>query len=126
MCRAFGIPIGYSDHTMGIATPIAAATLGADLLEKHFTTARDGFGPDRFFRVLEPPELDTMVCYVREAQLALGTGRKRRTSEEETHLKRGRRSLFAARDIKAGERLRPDAVKIVRQARDWNHCCSTF
>jgi sialic acid synthase SpsE len=113
MRRAFGVPIGYSDHTTGIAIPIAAATLGADLLEKHFTAERDGFGPDHSF-ALEPSELDTMVHCVREAQMALGTGRKRRMAEEEAHLKRGRRSLIAARDIKAGERLRADAVKIVR------------
>jgi sialic acid synthase SpsE len=110
---AFGVPVGYSDHTLGLTVPIAAAAVGAELLEKHFTFARDGAGPDHSF-ALEPDELADMVSRVRAAQLAIGTARKRRMPEEEDNARRGRRSMFAARDIEAGERLSPDAVKIVR------------
>jgi sialic acid synthase SpsE len=113
MRRAFGVPIGYSDHTRGIGVPTAAAALGASLIEKHFTADRRGSGPDHSF-ALEPPELKSMVEQIREAQLAAGSSRKRRMPEEEPHARRGRRSLIAARDIAAGERLVAGAVKVVR------------
>ena len=111
--RAFGVPIGYSDHTQGIAIPTAAAALGADLIEKHFTASRGGNGPDHSF-ALEPGELAAMVSHVRDAQAARGSSRKRRMPEEEQHALRGRRSLIAARDLAAGERLRADAVTVLR------------
>ena len=111
--RAFCVPVGYSDHTLGLAVPTAAGALGAELLEKHFTISRGGSGPDHSF-ALEPQELATMVTYVREGQGAIGSSIKRRTPEEEENARRGRRSLFAARDLFRGERLRPDAVKVVR------------
>jgi sialic acid synthase SpsE len=111
--QAFGVPVGYSDHTEGIAVPTAAAALGASLLEKHFTTDRTGRGPDHSF-ALEPAELAQMVQHMRDAQSAVGSARKRRMPEEEPHARRGRRSLIAARAIKAGERLTADSVKVVR------------
>lgn len=111
--RAFGVPIGYSDHTEGVAVPTAAAALGANLLEKHFTIDRAGKGPDHSF-ALEPTDLRNMVSQMRDAQLAVGSARKRRVQEEEPHARRGRRSLVAARSIKVGERLTADAVKVVR------------
>jgi sialic acid synthase SpsE len=113
MNRAFGVPVGYSDHTLGVAVPTAAAARGADLIEKHFTDSPAGAGPDHSF-ALEAPELKEMVQQIRDAQKAVGVGRKRRMPEEEPHARRGRRSLVAARSLAAGERLRPDAVKIVR------------
>jgi sialic acid synthase SpsE len=113
MRLAFAVPVGYSDHTVGLAIPTAAAALGADLIEKHFTNSRHSSGPDHPF-ALEPDELAAMVRQVRDAELAVGSGQKRRMPEEESHVRRGRRSIVAARDIKAGERLRADAVKIVR------------
>jgi sialic acid synthase SpsE len=111
--QAFGVPIGYSDHTEGIAVPTAAAALGASLLEKHFTVDRSGKGPDHSF-ALEPAELTQMVQQMRDAQAAVGVARKRRMLEEEPHARRGRRSLIAARSVRAGERLTADAVKVVR------------
>jgi sialic acid synthase SpsE len=111
--RAFAVPVGYSDHTRGIAVATAAAALGAELIEKHFTANRGGDGPDHSF-ALEPPELAAMVTQIREAQKAIGSSRKQRAPEEEANVRRGQRSLTAARDLKAGERLRADAVKIVR------------
>lgn len=111
--QAFGVPIGYSDHTEGVAVPTAAAALGASLLEKHFTINRAGTGPDHSF-ALDPGELAQMVRHVRDAQSSIGTARKRRMPEEEAHARRGRRSLIAARNIRSGERLTADAVKVVR------------
>jgi sialic acid synthase SpsE len=111
--QAFGVPLGYSDHTEGIAVPTAAAALGANLLEKHFTVDRNGKGPDHSF-ALEPAELALMVRHMRDAQSAVGSARKRRMPEEEPHARRGRRSLIAARAIRAGEPLSADCVKVVR------------
>ena len=75
MRAAFGVPVGLSDHTTGIAVPIAAAALGAAFVEKHFTLDRTMEGPDHPF-ALEPDELEAMVAGIREAQAALGDGRK--------------------------------------------------
>ena len=75
MERAFGVPVGLSDHSLGIAIPIAAAALGAAFVEKHFTLDRTMTGPDHPFAV-EPDELRAMVTGIREAQAALGDGRK--------------------------------------------------
>jgi sialic acid synthase SpsE len=111
--RAFGLPIGYSDHTEGIAVPTAAAALGASLIEKHFTWSRGGEGPDHGF-ALEPDQLRLMVTQIREAEQAIGSPRKRRQPEEEEHARRGRRSLIAARSLAAGEVVTADAVKVVR------------
>lgn len=113
MRLAFGVPIGYSDHTLGIGVPVAAAAIGADLVEKHFTLSRSGKGPDHGFAV-ETSELKQMVAAMRDAQAALGLPRKRQQPEEEAYARTYRRSVFAARDIPAGEPLTPDHVKVVR------------
>jgi sialic acid synthase SpsE len=110
---AFGVPVGYSDHTKGIAVPVAAAAVQANVLEKHFTHHGPWDGPDHGFAV-RPDELKTMVSMMREAEAALGSSRKRRQPEEAEHAARGRRSLFAARAIKAGSALDPQDVKVVR------------
>jgi len=111
--RAFLVPVGYSDHTRGLAVPIAAAALGASLIEKHFTLNRSGDGPDHAFAI-EPGELREMVAQITEAQAAIGSSLKRRVPEEELNARRGRRSLIAARDIKHGEYLSREMVKVVR------------
>ena len=108
---AFDVPVGYSDHTLGLAVPTAAAALGADLIEKHFTTG-GGDGPDHAF-ALKPQELAAMVNQIIDAQQAVGSSRKQ-PARDEIQLRFGRRSLYAARDLKAGEHLRADAVKVVR------------
>ncbi|MBF8271061.1 MAG: N-acetylneuraminate synthase/pseudaminic acid synthase [Magnetococcales bacterium] len=113
MRRAFGTPVGFSDHTLGIAVPIAAATLGANVLEKHFTLDRNSDGPDHPF-ALEPDELKEMVTQMHTAELAVGGSRKRRQPEEEEHARRGRRSLFYARPIKAGEIVTLGDFKVLR------------
>lgn len=111
--RAFGVPVGYSDHTLGSSVPIAAAALGANVFEKHFTLDRSGDGPDHSFAV-NSDELKLMVSQMREAEQAIGQPQKRRQPEEESNAARGRRSLFAACELKAGDILVGSSVKIVR------------
>jgi sialic acid synthase SpsE len=110
---AFGLPVGYSDHTTGLGVPTAAAALGAAVLEKHFTLGRGGAGPDHSFAV-EPGELTQMVQLMRQAEAGLGSSRKFRLPEEQGPSRRGRRSLFAARALAAGDIVSPEAVKVVR------------
>jgi N-acetylneuraminate synthase len=102
--EAFGLPVGYSDHTEGTCIALAAVALGAVMLEKHFTTNRSLPGPDHAAS-LEPDELAALVGQVRQVEVALGDGRKRpMPSELET---RGlvRKSLVLTRDLPAGHRL---------------------
>jgi sialic acid synthase SpsE len=103
MRAAFGIPVGLSDHTTGIAVPIGAAALGAELIEKHFTLSRGMEGPDHTF-ALEPDELRAMIAGVREAEAALGSGRLDGPSDAEAveMYTLARRSIVAAADIPAG------------------------
>ena len=111
MERAFGVPVGLSDHSLGTAGPIAAAALGAAFVEKHYTLDRSLPGPDHPF-ALEPGELRAMVAGIREAQAALGDGRKAGPSpEERVEMYTGaRRSLIAARDLPAGTVLSEDMI----------------
>ncbi len=102
--KRFSVPVGYSDHTRGISVPIAAVALGAKVIEKHFTISRLLPGPDHAF-ALEPDELKAMVIGIRECEKSLGSLEKKRTSSEEIHFLRGRRSLFAATDINEGDKL---------------------
>ena len=108
MERAFGVPVGLSDHSLGIAVPIAAAALGAAFVEKHYTLSRDMIGPDHPF-ALEPGELKAMVAGIREAQAALGSGRKDGPSPEEREemFTLARRSLIVTEDLPAGTVLEP-------------------
>ena len=113
MRQAFGVPVGWSDHTPGWLAPVVATTLGAAVIEKHFTTDRDRPGPDHPF-ALEPDELVTMVRAIRDTEAALGTGIKRRAPAEDDLYVTARRSLFAARAIGAGEVLGEDDIAILR------------
>ena len=107
---AFGVPVGLSDHTEGIAVPTGAAALGMDLLEKHFTLSRDMEGPDHPFAI-EPDELRALVEAVRDVEAALGTGRLEGPSELERSemFTLGRRSLIAATDIAPARSSTADA-----------------
>ncbi|HTY81961.1 MAG TPA: N-acetylneuraminate synthase [Dehalococcoidales bacterium] len=111
--RAFGLPVGFSDHTTGISVPIAAVALGACIIEKHFTLDKNLPGPDHRAS-LEPGELAEMVKAIREVEKALGDGRKRLTPEEKANQKAARRSLVAAKDIKAGKVITADMICIKR------------
>lgn len=113
MRQAFGVPVGYSDHTLGTVIPTVAAAMGANVLEKHITLNPKDEGPDHAFAV-SCETLGQMVKDMREAEVAVGSPRKRRQEEETPHAQRGRRSLFAARDLKKGDILTPDALKVVR------------
>ena len=102
LAAAFGLPVGFSDHTPGIAVPIGAVARGAMVIEKHFTLDRSLPGPDHKAS-LEPSELTEMVVGIRQVELALGDGRKRPSPSEMKNIGIARRSLVAARPVVAGE-----------------------
>jgi len=102
MREAFGLPVGYSDHTTGIAVSIAAAARGAAVIEKHFTLDRERPGPDHHAS-LEPDELAELVDAVRAAQRAVGGAAKRPSATEIGNRIPIRQSLAALADIAPGE-----------------------
>jgi N,N'-diacetyllegionaminate synthase len=110
---AFQVPVGYSDHTEGITIPIAAAAMGACVIEKHFTLDRTLPGPDHRAS-LEPQELAAMVKAVRDVELARGNGVKGPTEEEEAIKRVARRSIVAKRDIRMGDVLAEGDLAIKR------------
>jgi sialic acid synthase SpsE len=100
--RAFGVPVGLSDHTPGIHISVAAVAMGASVIEKHFTMDRTMTGPDHNFAI-EPDELREMVRQIREVESALGDGFKRGPAAEEMeNYHRARRSIHALADIPKG------------------------
>lgn len=99
---AFGVDVGYSDHTQGIEVAIAAVALGASVIEKHFTLDRTLPGPDHKAS-LEPAELKAMVASIRNIEMALGDGIKRITPSERQNRHVARKSLVASAAIRAGE-----------------------
>jgi pseudaminic acid synthase len=112
MAEAFGLPAGLSDHTLGIAVPVAAVALGAAIIEKHLARSRSEPGPDVAFS-LEPHEFREMVEAVRIAQKAAGRvdyGLSAREAASRAH----RRSLFVTRNVKAGETFSVHNVRSVR------------
>lgn len=96
-----GIPVGYSDHTRGIEIPIAAAALGATVIEKHFTLDRNMEGPDHKAS-LEPDELRAMIRAIRNMESALGSGKKEPSESEKKNIDIVRKSIVAKCDIEAG------------------------
>jgi sialic acid synthase SpsE len=105
MRQRFGVLTGYSDHTVGDHIPHAAAALGACIIEKHFTLDRKLPGPDHPFG-MEPAELKEMVRKLRDIEAALGDGAKDGPRVEEREMyQKGRRSLHAARNIRAGQQI---------------------
>lgn len=99
---AFGVAVGYSDHTLGIEVAIAAVAMGAAVIEKHFTLDRNLPGPDHKAS-LEPEELKAMIAAIRNIELALGDGIKRLTPSEARNKLVSRKSLVASQTIKAGD-----------------------
>ncbi len=110
--ETFGVPTGLSDHTMGIAVPVVARSVGACVIEKHLTMSREVPGPDSDFS-LEPDEFGAMVDAVRVAEKALGEVSYGPTSKQVAS-KKFRRSVFAVCDIDAGEPFTPENVKVLR------------
>lgn len=104
--NAFGVEVGYSDHTPGIEVAIAAVAMGASVIEKHFTLDRNLPGPDHKAS-LEPDELKAMVVAIRNIEIALGDGVKRLTPSEARNRPVARKSLVASRDIRRGEMFLP-------------------
>ncbi len=98
----FGLPVGYSDHTLGIEVTVAAVALGARIIEKHFTLNRHMAGPDHKIS-LTPAELKVMVTSIRHAEAALGDGIKRPSGKEEKNMPLIRKSIVAKNQIKKGE-----------------------
>ncbi len=112
MTRRFGVPVGLSDHTMGIAAPVAAVALGACIIEKHLTLSRATPGPDSAFS-LEPHEFNAMVEAVRTAEKALGEPHFGVSGKEEAS-KVFRRSLFVVENVKQGEMFTEVNVRSIR------------
>lgn len=112
---AFRVPVGLSDHSLGIHIPVAAVALGADLVEKHFTLDRSLPGPDHSFAV-EPVELRQLVEQVREVEAALGDGTKRgpTPAEAEEMFAKARRSVVAAERIPEGTRIEQAMLTVKR------------
>lgn len=113
--EAFKLPVGYSDHTLGIEVPIAAVALGARVIEKHFTLDRTMPGPDHRAS-LEPHELKAMVEKIRNVEKALGNGIKRCARGEEKNKLVSRKSIVAGRDIQQGEVITREMVQFKRPA----------
>ena len=112
LSKAFGVPTGLSDHSMSLAVPVAAVTLGACVIEKHFTLSRNELSPDSSFS-LEPSEFKEMVNAVRTAEKAIGEVYYGLTkSEKESRV--FRRSLFAVKYIKAGEKIVSSSIRSIR------------
>jgi len=111
--NSFGLTIGYSDHTLGIEIPIMAVSMGAKVIEKHFTLDRTMEGPDHFAS-LEPSELKKMVKAIRNVEKSFGSKRKKITDNEKKNIFYMRRSIHASIDIKNGEVIKDNNIKITR------------
>lgn len=112
MRERFACPVGLSDHTLGTTVAIASVALGAVAIEKHFTLSRADGGVDSTFS-LEPLEMEGLVQDTQRAWLALG-GVSYGPSQAEEHSVRLRRSLYIAKDMKAGDSLDEENLKVVR------------
>lgn len=115
MRQAFGLEIGYSDHTEGIAIPLAAVARGAMIIEKHFTLDRNLPGPDHKASLV-PDELAAMVRGIRQIEKAIGNGYKAPTKREQKNLSVVRKSLIAKQKIRVGEIFSADNLTVKRPA----------
>jgi len=112
LAQRFQVPAGLSDHTMGVAVPVAAVALGASMIEKHLTLSRSRPGPDSAFS-LEPEEFKAMVDAVRTAEKALGNVHFGLTEKEHAS-RRFRRSLFVVKEVKQGQIFDSENVRSIR------------
>ncbi|MCX7986412.1 MAG: N-acetylneuraminate synthase [Bacteroidales bacterium] len=113
MREAFQLPVGYSDHTLGIEVSIAAVAMGACIIEKHFTLDKNMEGPDHKAS-LEPEELKQLVKAIRNTEKALGHGRKEPSPSELKNIPIARKSIVAKRDIVRGERFSDENITVKR------------
>jgi pseudaminic acid synthase len=114
MSALFGVPVGLSDHTMGIGASVAATALGAVVIEKHFTLRRADGGVDSAFS-LEPEELKSLVVETERAFLAMGQVSYTPTPKEQKSLQ-FKRSLYVVQDVTEGEPFTPENVRSIRPA----------
>jgi len=113
MAQAFGVPVGWSDHTLGSQISWAAVARGASIIEKHITLDRNLPGPDHLAS-MEPDEFTAFVAGIRDIERSLGDGRKQPTPAERETAKVGRRSIVALRDLAAGSVIDPADLAILR------------
>ena len=111
--RTFGTRVGYSDHTVGIEVPVAAVAMGAEVIEKHFTLDKTMPGPDHKAS-LDPQELKAMVAAIRNIEQATGSADKHVSPSEAANIAIARKSIVAARDIKAGETFTEENITVKR------------
>lgn len=127
--KAFGLEVGYSDHTKGIEVPIAAVAMGATVIEKHFTLDRNMEGPDHKAS-LEPDELAKMVQSIRNIEKALGSGDKTPSQSEKKNIAVARKSIVAKTAIKRGDELTEANITVKRPGNGispmrWNEVIGT-
>ncbi|MEK6624959.1 MAG: N-acetylneuraminate synthase [Bdellovibrionota bacterium] len=113
MGEMFKLPYGYSDHTEGLAVPVAAVAMGAVIVEKHFTTDKSLPGPDHRAS-LTPTELSEMVKFIRQVETALGSREKHPSCSEIVNRAVARKSLVAKSEIKQGEVFSKDNIEVKR------------
>jgi N,N'-diacetyllegionaminate synthase len=112
--KTFGVPIGYSDHTLGIEVPIAAVALGATIIEKHFTLDRTLPGPDHLAS-LEPAELKDMVNAIRNIELAMsGDGEKKPSESETKNIAIARKSIHINKNLSKGHTITDEDIISLR------------
>jgi N,N'-diacetyllegionaminate synthase len=127
---AFEVDYGYSDHTLGIEVPISAVSLGASVIEKHFTLDKTMEGPDHKAS-LEPNELKSMVKAIRNIEKALGSGVKKPSKSESKNIDIARKYIIASRDIKKGEIFSEENLTVKRVGKKgtspmrWNEIIGT-
>ena len=127
---AFDVPVGYSDHSLGISVPIAAAARGAQIIEKHFTLDKNMVGPDHKAS-LEPQELCDMVSAIRNIEKALGSAEKKPSASEKKNMAVARKSIVARTAIRAGEILTEQKLAVKRPGSGispmrWNEIVGTI
>jgi len=113
MRQEFNVAVGYSDHTLGIEVDIAAVTMGASIIEKHFTLDKAMKGPDHKAS-LDPAELKAMVTSIRNVENALGDGIKLPSRSEQPNMVVARKSILASQVIKKGDTLTEENIVIKR------------
>lgn len=123
--RAFDILVGFSDHTTSVSAAVAAVSLGACVIERHFALSKDMSVPDAFFSA-NPSEMHALVQAIREVEQMLGDGIKRPTASEIQMRRDTRKSLVARRSIREGDNISPEDLIVKRPGwgiapRDWEH-----
>jgi N-acetylneuraminate synthase/N,N'-diacetyllegionaminate synthase len=111
--KQLSLPVGYSDHTLGIEVPIAAVAMGATIIEKHFTLDKSFPGPDHIAS-LEPAELKAMVTAIRNIENALGTFEKQPSETEKKNMLVARKSIHVSKKLKCGDKITEDVLICLR------------